>query len=624
MFPIRRRVTDDETDSRRCLARMRVRSHTFTSEMAPEPLTSVAVVVRSRPGIAELTHVTDTLSAYLDYSSSLPLARACALSSVSLLRRVWDISKSAETVVDPWCQPTNSWCPSRMLWSNQFYYQDQFSKGIVEACKHADVGTVQWLVDHFAGCIVPPEAVEAIAQRDKREILQLLLKVHEEHKKTSMPGARIQAAKKPHQVKFWESNALVAAATGGHGDLVLWLYREVFHGFYMQSNQEVMDELARHGDVDAVRWLVSEGWQPPRLYFAAEGGNIAMVQWLLTQSRDAGKQWALKNAAAQGHLEIVKLLVSEGMVYLDGEAFYDAAANGHLSVVQWLKESNLGLKMAYKAMDLAATNGHLEVMQYLHSNCLATCTHHTMRKAASNGHLHIVTWLHLQFRGHSSIDLYAAGSKQQFNTTVMDIAAMNGHLHVMEYLHSSAITMDTLATDDEEILEKTVPICTSASVQFAAAGGHLEVLKWLHENCWTEPSVDIMDVAAASGNLELVKWLHEHAAAKFSTAAMDGAAKEGHLAAVKWLHDNSPEGCTVRAIDEAAAMGHLDVVQWLSKNRSEDCSTKALDGATSGDHFDVALLLTVRYPDLGDNADLEFIDNNYIREWMEEKYPTHH
>ncbi|KAI9994690.1 hypothetical protein PInf_011517 [Phytophthora infestans] len=258
-----------------------------------------------------------------------------------------------------------------------------------------------------------------------------------------MPGARIQAAKKPHQVKFWESNALLAAATGGHGDLVLWLYREVFHGFYMQSNQEVMDELARHGDVDA----------PPRLDFAAEGGNIAMVQWLLTQSRDAGKQWALKNAAAQGHLEIVKLLVSEGMVYLDGEAFYDAAANGHLSVVQWLKESNLGLKMAYKAMDLAATNGHLE---------------------------------------------------------------------------------------------------------FAAAGGHLEVLKWLHENCWTEPSVDIMDVAAASGNLELVKWLHEHAAAKFSTAAMDGAAKEGHLAAVKWLHDNSPEGCTVRAIDEAAAMGHLD------------------------------------------------------------------
>ncbi|KAH7485540.1 uncharacterized protein KRP23_4587 [Phytophthora ramorum] len=67
------------------------------------------------------------------------------------------------------------------------------------------------------------------------------------------------AEKKPHQVKFWESNALLAAATGGHGDLVVWMYldrlsstADVFHGFYMQSNQEVMGQLTRHGDMEAV------------------------------------------------------------------------------------------------------------------------------------------------------------------------------------------------------------------------------------------------------------------------------------------------------------------------------------------------------------------------------------
>ncbi|KAL4106796.1 hypothetical protein PRIC1_004836 [Phytophthora ramorum] len=297
--------------------------------MAP-PLTSVNVVARSHPGIAELSHVTAALSAFLDRSSSLPLSRACAVGSVALLQRIWDLSKSTETTTDPWCQPSNAWCPARMLWTNTFYYQDQFAKGMLEACKHADVSTVQWLIEHFSSCVVPAQAVEAAAERGQRDILQLLLSVHEQFKKLSMPGVRARAEKKPHQVKFWESNALLAAATGGHGDLVVWMYVDVFHGFYMQSNQEVMDQLARHGDMEAVQRLVGGGWQPPRIDFAAEGGNAPMVQWLLDQHTTVGKQWALKNAAAMGHLETVKLLVNDGIVHLDGQAFCDAAANGHL------------------------------------------------------------------------------------------------------------------------------------------------------------------------------------------------------------------------------------------------------------------------------------------------------
>ncbi|KAK1933657.1 putative ankyrin repeat protein [Phytophthora citrophthora] len=586
--------------------------------MTPAPLTSVVVVTRSQPGIAELSHVTDTLSAFLDCSSSLPLSRASAVGSVSLLQRIWDASKSSETIADSWCQPTNTWRPAKMLWTNQFYYQDQFAKGMIEACKHADVDTVQWLVDQFTNCVVPAQAVEAAAQRGKRDILQVLVNIHEDYKKASMPGARVLADKKPHQVTLWESNVLLAAASGGHGDLVIWLYTDVFHGFYMNSNQEVMDELARHGDFTAVRRLVADGWQPPRIDYAAEGGSLDMVQWLLDQHRDVGKQWALKNAAARGYLEIVQLLVNEGIVYLDGEAFCDAASNGHLSVVQWLRENNLGWSLAYKAMDLAASNGHLEIGQYLHSHCGATCTHRTMRGAATNGHLQIVEWLHAQFGDNPSVDLYEAGSKQQYNTTVMDVAAMNGHLHVLKYLHRVALAMETIAMVE---LGKTVPTCTMAAIQFAAAHGHLEVLKWLHDNYWMEPSVDVVDIAAASGNLDMVKWLCEHSTAKFSPAALDAAAREGHLAVLQWLDEHVREGCTVKAMDEAAAMGHLDTVQWLSENRTEGCSPKALDGASAGGHFDVVLLLATRYPELGSRADMGgFIENSHIKTWMEAAY----
>jgi len=354
------------------------------------------------------------------------------------------------------------------------------------------------------------------------------------------------------------------------------------------------------------------------------------VQWLLDEGAVVGKHWALKNASARGHLEIVKLLVGEDVVFLDSEAFCDAAASGYLPVVQWLKENNLGWNVAYKAVDLAASKGHLDVVQYLLDECSAGCTHRTMRAAAGNGHLPVVKWLHVQFGDDPSVNLYEAGSKQQFNTTVMDVAAMNGHLHVLKYLHDVALVMETVAAAvvgqlagarGESILEKTVPTCTPAAIQFAAAGGHLDVLRWLHERYWTEPSVDVMDVAAASGNLELVKWLHENAAATFSAAAMDGAAKEGHLSVVQWLHENSAAVCTTKAIDEAAAMGHLELVQWLDAYRTDGCSVKALDGATSGEHFDVALLLASKHPALGRDAEHEFIDNRYISSWLAEAYP---
>ncbi|KAG7384329.1 hypothetical protein PHYBOEH_009564 [Phytophthora boehmeriae] len=470
-------------------------------------LTSVVVVAQSHEGISELSHVTATLSAYLDCSSTLPLARACAVGSVSLLQRIWEISKTSESAIDSWCRPTNTWCPSRLLWTNQFYYQDQFAKGMIAACKGGYASTVEWLLNHFSACVVPPAAVEAAAQRGHREILRLLLDVHMKHKALTRPGARTQGDK-PHQVKFWESNVLLAAAMGGHGDLVIWLYTDVFNGFYMHSNEEAVNELARHGDYDSVRRLVASGWPLPRLDFAAEGGNVVIVQWLLNQHRDTGKQWALRNAARNGHLAVVKLLANDDFVTLDGQAFCGAAENGHLRVVQWLKEQNLGWNTASKAIDLAASNGHLDIVQYLHNECHASCTALTMRNAVSNGHLDIVQWLYGKFKDDLNVDLLAVGTKEQMNTAIMDVAAGHGHLHVLKYLHKIAMSMDAFET--RSVNEKTVPICTPAAMQLAAAGGYLNVMQWLHAHYWTKPSVDVMDAAAANGHLHIVKYLHQH------------------------------------------------------------------------------------------------------------------
>ena len=92
------------------------------------------------------------------------------------------------------------------------------------------------------------------------------------------------------------------------------------------------------------------------LGMAAATGNIARVQELIDadptlvnrvsddNSYYIGSGTALKNAAARGHLEIVKLLLERGAdpnlpeegIAPRGHALYSAAANGHVEIVRLL------------------------------------------------------------------------------------------------------------------------------------------------------------------------------------------------------------------------------------------------------------------------------------------------
>ena len=46
------------------------------------------------------------------------------------------------------------------------------------------------------------------------------------------------------------------------------------------------------------------------------------------------------------------------------------------------------------AMNNAAAYGHLDVVRWLHSNRSEGCTFDAMNYAASNGHLVVIQWLH--------------------------------------------------------------------------------------------------------------------------------------------------------------------------------------------------------------------------------------
>ncbi len=125
---------------------------------------------------------------------------------------------------------------------------------------------------------------------------------------------------------------------------------------------------------------------------------VVSEEWLNDYDIHAYNEEALRDAVMNGHLEMVRYLVSKGadIHAEDNEALGWAAEYGHLEVVSYLVSQG-GDIHAYddQALRWAAENGHLEVVQYLVSQGgdIHADNDDALRWAAGNGHLEVVSYL---------------------------------------------------------------------------------------------------------------------------------------------------------------------------------------------------------------------------------------
>ena len=121
-----------------------------------------------------------------------------------------------------------------------------------------------------------------------------------------------------------------------------------------------------------IKELIEEGADPKAinsfaLRSAAENGHLDIVKLLLPLSDPkAVESQALRRAAYNGHLEVVKLLlpVSDPKAN-DSEVLRWAAAQGHLKIVKLLLSVSDPKARGGEALSLAVNNGHLEVVKLL-------------------------------------------------------------------------------------------------------------------------------------------------------------------------------------------------------------------------------------------------------------------
>ncbi|GMF58563.1 unnamed protein product [Phytophthora fragariaefolia] len=246
--------------------------------------------------------------------------------------------------------------------------------------------------------------------------------------------------------------------------------------------QEACERCAPPHILEFILMRTAPAW-PAVVHSASKGGYVHVFQWM-TEREDGRGPWGpdlktcFEEAAAHGHLELLKWLHMQRLPVCHRTALHRAAVNGYLSVVIWL---------------------------YHHTNMNYAYLHDTMMYAVSSGHFEVVRWMHENLRPTNLARVLVA-------------AARTGPLHVVRWLHQRVSCPET---------------CTTALMDAAIDGDQLDVVDWLVDHCSAGCSKDAAYNAASNGNIQMLQWLWNHRGIEFDENVMDAAAVHGHLEAVK-------------------------------------------------------------------------------------------
>lgn len=129
----------------------------------------------------------------------------------------------------------------------------------------------------------------------------------------------------------------------------------------------------KNGDLDTIIKLINRGIyidQSKALITSAEQGHLQIVKFLITQGADVNTNvgFPLIQSAKYGHLEIVKFLVEQGAIINinNNYAIKWAAQYGHLEIVKYLVSMGANFEVNNNcAFRLATESGHTQVVEYL-------------------------------------------------------------------------------------------------------------------------------------------------------------------------------------------------------------------------------------------------------------------
>ena len=134
--------------------------------------------------------------------------------------------------------------------------------------------------------------------------------------------------------------------------------------------------------------------------WASANGHLEIVKLLIDNGADvtADDNYAIRRASDNGHLEVVKLLIANGadVTADNNQAIRDASNNGHLEVVKLLIDNGADVNANNnEAIRWASDNGHLEIVKLLidAGADVTADNNYAISRASDSGHTEIVELL---------------------------------------------------------------------------------------------------------------------------------------------------------------------------------------------------------------------------------------
>jgi hypothetical protein len=213
--------------------------------------------------------------------------------------------------------------------------------------------------------------------------LKFLYEVNRETRKLIKRSSREGELKKTFKVSEMSSISTLEVA---------WENKSLWRRSWSETN--FCSRVAWTNKLEFLKWIREEKkceWDSGTIDAAAYQGNLEMVKYCVT-NKCPMNEWACADAAAYGHLEILKYLREEAKATWDSRTASWAARNGHLHILEYLVERKYD---GYDegACKLAAMNGHFDCLKYLHETAKAPWDYWAVRVAHENNHTECLQYL---------------------------------------------------------------------------------------------------------------------------------------------------------------------------------------------------------------------------------------
>ncbi len=389
---------------------------------------------------------------------------------------------------------------------------------------------------------------------------------------------------------------------------------------------------------DTLNYLISKG---------AETKFLSLTEWAAVGSLDKVKEeveagvdieytgsratTALAEASSNGHLTIVKYLISKGAnietFSESGTPLLLASYEGHLDIVKYLVEKGAGKSVrndysGETALDSAAGNGHLDVVKYLISfkvdkeSTFATVATQTFWNASIGGHINVVEYLLKE--KDVDINIAKPDTPDFGGFTGLMFASWSGHTDLAQFLVDNGADVDM-----KDSMGRT-------ALMIASNNGYLEIVKILVEkgadmNAKDDEGKTALKHATYPGHLDIINYLNNAQSKKINNKSVNSDNKTV-LTIVDWANAGSLDDVVkgiksgedidtqndseYTAISVASENGYLEIVEYLIKagadvNIVNYSNTTPLMQASKNGHLSTVESL------IKAGAELDIVDSTY-------------